>query len=62
MEPKALKLEIETEDGYVQPVRIEVSSNYQAPNEPNFIDKKKIEKIAYETYGIKSENVTITAR
>lgn len=62
LEPKTLKLEIETEDGYVQPVRIEVSNNYQAQNEPSFIDKKKIEKIAYETYGIKSENVTITAR
>lgn len=62
LEPKSLKLEIETEDGYVQPVRIEVSSNYKSNNEPNFIDKKKIEKIAYETYGIKSENVTITAR
>lgn len=61
LEPKSLRLEIETEDGYVQPVKIEVSNNF-AKNEINFIDKTKIEKLAYENYGIKSENVVISVR
>ena len=60
LEPKSLKVEIETDDGNIQPVRIEVSSNYNNKNEVTLQDKIKIQKIAYENYGIKNENVTIS--
>ena len=60
LEPKSLKLEIETHDGSVQPVRIEVSSNnINKKKEVDFQDKLKIQKIAYENYGIKSEDIII---
>lgn len=60
LEPKSLKLEIETEDGEVRPVRIEVSnSSIENKKEIAFQDKLKIQKIAYENYGIKSENVIV---
>ena len=55
-----MKVEIETDDGNIQPVRIEVSSNYNNKNEVTLQDKIKIQKIAYENYGIKNENVTIS--
>ena len=60
LEPKSLKVEIETEDGIVRPVRIEVSNNnINNKKELALQDKLKIKKIAYENYGIKSENVII---
>lgn len=59
LEPKSLKVEIETKDGFVQPVRIEISSNYKNEREANLEDKIKIQKIAYENYGIKNENVVV---
>ena len=55
LEPKSLRLEIETEDGVVQPIRIEVSSNSENnKKEVALVDKLKIQKIAYENYGIKN--------
>ena len=59
LEPKSLKVEIETEDGFIQPVRIEVSSNSNSRKEASLQDKIKIQKIAYDNYGIKNENVSI---
>lgn len=60
LEPKSLKVEIETEDGIVRPVRIEVSNNnINNKKEVALHDKLKIKKIAYENYGIKSENVIV---
>ena len=59
LEPKSLKLEIENYDGTVQPVRIEVSSNKVNKKEIAFQDKLKIQKIAFENYGIKNENVIV---
>lgn len=60
LEPKSLKAEIETEDGIVRPVRIEVSNNNtNDKKEIGLQDKLKIKKIAYENYGIKSENVIV---
>lgn len=60
LEPKSLRLEIETEDGVVQPVRIEVSNNsISNKKEVALVDKLKIQKIAYDNYGIKNENVII---
>lgn len=59
LEPKSLKVEIETKDGFVQPVRIEISSNYENKKEATLEDKIKIQKIAYENYGIKNENVVV---
>ena len=58
LEPKSLRVEIETKDGTVQPVRIEISNN-SAKNEAPLMDKLKIQKIAYENYGINSENVIV---
>ena len=59
LEPKSLKVEIETDDGLVQPVRIEVSSNSSAKHEASLEDRIKIQKIAYENYGIESKNVWV---
>lgn len=59
LEPQSLKVEIETDDGFVQPVRIEVSSNYSNQKEASLQDKIKIQKIAYENYGIESKNVNV---
>ena len=60
LEPKSLKVEIETYDGFVQPVRIEVSSNTSNTKEASFQDKVKIQKIVYDNYGIKKENVIVS--
>ncbi len=62
LEPKSLKLEIETEDGFVQPVRIEVSSNINDEKNINLRDKEIIERFAFDNYGIKKENVKISVR
>ena len=60
LEPKSLRLEIETEDGTVRPIRIEVSkTNSDKKEKITFQDKLKIQKIAYENYGIKSEHIFI---
>lgn len=60
LEPKSLRLEIETEDGDVRPVRIEVSKNTADRDKEVLLkDRLKIQKIAYENYGITSENVFI---
>ena len=59
LEPKSLKVEIETDDGYIQPVRIEVSNNYEKKEDVPLNDKLIIQKIAYDYYGIKKENVKV---
>ncbi len=62
LEPKSLKLELETEDGFVQPVRIEVSSQTNSEKKVGLRDKEVIEKLAMENYGIKRENIIISAK
>lgn len=53
LEPKALRLDIEADDGGVTPVRIEVSSNYKAcENKVSFVEITNIKSMIKKTYGI----------
>lgn len=53
LEPKALRLNIESDDGGVTPVRIEVSGNYQTnENKISFVEITNIKSIIKKTYGI----------
>lgn len=58
LEPKALKLEIESSNGGITPVRIEVSNSYKSnENNVSFIEITNIKNMLKRTYGI--DNVKI---
>ena len=61
-EPKAFKLEIETEDGFVQPVRIQVINQSHSQEKISEMDKAKIERILTENYGVTKDNIEINGR
>ena len=56
LEPKSLRLEIETEDGVVQPVRIEVSNN-------SISNKKEVilSPIRAQTHPYRADNTVLSA-
>ncbi len=60
--PKYLKLEIETQDGFVQPVRIEVAKNYQEDEAISPMQRYAIKSLLVETYGVAQENILINGR
>lgn len=51
-------LNLEDEDGYVQPVKIEVSNN-QSDSRVSDITKNKIQNILKENYGVEKDNIII---
>lgn len=57
MYPQKLYMNIESEDGYIQPVKIEVShTNTTTVSE---LTKNKIKNIIYSNYGISKDNIFI---
>lgn len=56
--PTKIYLNLESEEGYVQPVKIEVSSNKVNKNVSE-VTKNKIKEIIKENYGIKKDNIFI---
>lgn len=59
LEPKELHLQIETEDGFVQPVRIEVLGQINTPKYISPEVQSNIEKILMDNYGVNRKNITI---
>ena len=57
LEPQKIHLDLESETGYVQPVKIEVSKKSNSNINEN--TKNKIKNIINECYGIKKENIFI---
>lgn len=56
--PTKIYLNLEDNEGYIQPVKIEVSSN-QSDSHINSITKNKIKNILKENYGVKEDNIII---
>lgn len=62
MEPKYLKLTIESDNGRVQPVRIEVSSSNSVINEKlSPFEEMKIKNMLKEIYGIEKVDINLSA-
>ena len=57
LEPEEIHLKLEYEDGYVQPIKIEVSNSESSV--VNTFTKNKIKNIINEIYGVKKENIYI---
>ena len=55
-EPTELRLEIETEDGFVQPVKIEVMS-HEEDDSLSQMERYKIKQFLSSEYGIPVENI-----
>lgn len=56
--PSKMYLDLEDEEGYVQPVKIEVS-NQSIPSQVNEVTKSKIQEIIKLNYGIEKNNIFI---
>ena len=59
LEPQELHLQIETQDGYVQPVRIEVMQQMNSSPSISFEDQSRIEKILIDNYGVSKKHISI---
>lgn len=61
LKPIRIYMDLESNDGYIQPVKIEVSTIKinQDIHRENELSKKKIKNIIHENYDIKKENIIV---
>ena len=59
LEPKELHLQIETEDGFIQPVRIEVMKQMNSSDSLSPEEKFHIKKILADNYGVSKDHILI---
>ena len=52
----------ETDDGFVQDVRIEAFSSFDNDSSISEFDKYKIRKLVTDNYGINKENITVSSK
>ena len=58
-EPKFLRVEIQTEDGFIEPIRIEVMGNYLENDKLSEMQKYEINHILMESYGVTIDQISI---